>query len=144
MVWRMRSAAPMTRGLCCGGCRRGVALLGDSVEGPAANVVERVLAGVESLGVGDQVDDRFGFDLPDAAAVDAATVLMQDVMRPLVSQRLDALGVVDVVADHHEPAAEVEVAVRADAAGAAAHLEAAVLEEPLEPVSQARGCLPGE
>lgn len=65
-------------------------------------------------------------------------------MRPLLNQRFDALGVIDIVSDHDQSSGEVGVPVGAIVAGAAAHLEASLLQEPLQSVPHARWGLSGE
>ena len=75
-----------------------VALFGHGVEGPAGDVAEGVLAGVEPVGARHHVRDRFGFHLDDPPAVAALLVRMEDHVTGLMGEGLDGLGVVGVIA----------------------------------------------
>ena len=121
-----------------------VTLLGHRVEGPAGDVVEGVLAGVEPVGIGHHICDRFGFDFDYPAAVAAALVLVKEHVPDFVGEGLDGLGVVDVVADRHQPLGEVGDAVRATEVRSATDVEASPLKETLESVPQSCRCFSGE
>lgn len=61
-----------------------------------------------------------------------------------MGQGLDGLGVVDVVADHHEPLAEVGIAVGAAQVRAPMYVESSFSEEVLQSVPQPCGGLSGQ
>ena len=111
-----------------------VAVFGHGVQGPAGDVVEGVLAGVEAVGAGDHVRHGLGFHFEDPPALAALLVWVEEHVTGFVGEGLDGLGVVDVIADHDEPPAEVRVTVRATEVGTATHIESPVLEEALEAV----------
>jgi len=82
-------------------CRR-------DLRGPAGNVVEGVLRGVESVSLGDHVRDRFGFYFADTLAGRCAEQFgclgWHEYVREFVSEGLDCLSIVDIGADSHLPA----------------------------------------
>ncbi len=96
------------------------------------------------MGAGHHVRDRFGLHFHDPAAVAAALVLVKKHVSGFVSEGLDGLGVVNVVADRDEPLAEVRVAVWPAEVRAPTYVESPCLEEALQAIPQSDGGLPRE
>jgi hypothetical protein len=120
-------------------------LVATGLTGPAGDVVEGVLAGVESVRGRHHIGDRLGFDLPKTATEEAAHINRvgeQDVSE-LVSQGLDRLGIIDIVADPNHSGTEVGDPVRSVAI-ATLKPEALLVNEPGEGLPQVGRCFADE